>query len=140
MKKKITNHIISYSCIYFTAIALLILIVQALSANENEVSFMAPSRFLMLYPFTLAVAVADCIFMVKEMKTFSKVLIHYASFAISFYIFVCSPIKNGSNPIAMVAIVSVLYFIVATPILIVASSKSKKKRESVPYQSVYKKK
>lgn len=140
MKKKIINHIISYSCIYFTAIALLILIAQALSAQSNEVSFMAPSRFLMLFPFTLAVAIADCIFMVKGMGMLSKVLVHYATFAVSFYIFVCSPIKNGSNPIALVAIVSVLYFIVATPILIIASSKNKKKRESVPYQSVYKKK
>lgn len=140
MKKKIINHIISYSCIYFTALALLILIAQALSSDGNEVSFMAPSRFLMLFPFTLAVAVADCVFMVKDMGMASKVIIHYATLAISFYVFVCSPIKNGSNPFALVAIISVLYFIVATPVLIIVSAKNKKQRESVPYQSVYKKK
>ena len=140
MKKKVLNHIISYSCIYFTVISLLILIVQALSAQENEVSFIAPSRFLMLFPFTLAVAVADCIFMVKSMKMASKVLVHYASLAVSFYAFVCAPMNNGTSPLAIVALITVIYFIVATPILIIVSAKNKKKRESVPYQSIYKKK
>ena len=136
--RDVINHIISKSCIYFTAIALVLLIAQALSVEGDEIAFVDPTRFFMLYPFTLCIAIAELIFKAKTVKTVWKLLVHYGVLVLSFYIFVCSPVKTETNPVAIVALVSLLYFAAAGTVLIIRAAKAKKEQKQVPYESVYK--
>ena len=134
----IIKQIISHSCIYFTAVALVLLIAQAISSGESGKTI-EPTRFLMIYPFTLALASADCIFKARSMGTGAKVAIHYAITIIAFYLFICAPVKSSANPIVIILFMSFIYFVIATPILIVRHLIKKKKEKEVPYQSVYSK-
>ena len=132
----VIKYIISHSCIYFTAVAIILLIAQSISAGDSEKTI-EPLRFLLIYPFTLAVAAADCIFKARSLGTGTKATIHYAITVLAFYLFVCAPAKSAANPIVIVLFLSFIYFLIATPILIVFSSVKKKKSKEVPYQSVY---
>lgn len=130
------KYIICYSSVLFTAIALIVLIAQAASATESGVAFADPARFLAIYPFALFAAAASLVFKTK-MNTLLKILIHYGVSVIAFYLFICAPIKEHINSVAIVALVSILYFIGAAIEVCIRSSIQKKKRDSVPYQSVY---
>jgi hypothetical protein len=129
----VIKYIIGYSSVVFTAISLILLIVQALTVGEDEIAFVDPSRFLMLYPFTLCTAAAALVFKARTIKMWLKLLIHYGVSAIALYIFVCAPVKNGS----IVALASILYLIVALAILIPRAIINKKMNEEIPYQSVF---
>ena len=132
----VIKYIISHSCIYFTAVGLIILIFQAIAVGDSEKTI-EPLRFILIYPFTLALACADCIFKVKSMGVSAKVVIHYAITVISFYIFVCSPAKSEANPILILLLLSVIYFIIAAPILIVRAIIKKKNTPVEAYKPVY---
>ncbi len=134
----IVKYIFSRSCIYFTVVTLVILIAQVFSTGQNGRT-VEPIRLLLNYPFTLALACADCIFKARSLGTGAKVAIHYAITISSFYIFVCLLAKNQANPIVIIMLISVIYFIISAPILIVRHSIKKKKKKEVPYQSVYSK-
>jgi len=129
----VIKYIIGYSSVVFTAISLVLLIAEALTVGEDEIAFVDPSRFLMLYPFTLRTASAALVFKARSMKMWLKILIHYGVSAIALYIFVCAPVKNGS----IVALASILYFVVVCAVLIPRTIINKKKNEETPYQSVF---
>ena len=133
----IIRYIINHSCIYFTLLSLVLLFIQYVT-SENATSYIEPSRFLLLFPFALCISVAECIFKAKSLNIFIKVLIHYVAFVISFYVFVCAPTANLNKPFVIMALITVLYFIAATPVLVIRGVIKKKQKESVPYESVYK--
>ena len=130
------KYIICYSSVLFTAISVVVLIAQALSASESGITFADPARFLAIYPFALFAAAASLVFKAK-MNTFWKILIHYGVSVVAFYLFICAPIKEYINSVAIVALVSILYFICAAIEVSIRASIERKKRDSVPYQSVY---
>ena len=132
----IAKYIISHSCMYFTAVAIVILIAQMISAGDSEKTI-EPLRFILIYPFTFALACADCIFKARSMGLGAKVAIHYAITVIAFYIFVCSPAKSEANPIVILLLLSVIYFIIAAPILIVRAIIKKKNTPVEAYKPVY---
>lgn len=130
------KYIICYSSVLFTAISVVVLIAQAASATEGGIAFADPARFLAIYPFALFAAAASLVFKTK-MNTFLKIVIHYGVSVVAFYLFICAPIKEYTNPLAIIVLVSLLYFIGAVTEISIRASIDKKKRDSVPYQSVY---
>ena len=132
------KYIICYSSVVFTAISLMLLISQSLTASKVGVVFADPARFRAIYPFTLCTAAAGLVFKTK-MKMWTKLLIHYAVTIVSFYLFVCSPIKSSTNPVAIIALASLIYLLGAAADLIIRAAINKKKRDDTPYQSVYSK-
>ena len=130
------KYIICYSSVLFTAISVVILIAQSASASADGVAFADPSRFLAIYPFALCTAAAGLIFKTQA-KTLVKILVHYGVSALAFYFFICAPIKSSTNPAAIVALVSLLYFIGVAVELSIRTAIKRKNRDAVPYQSVY---
>ena len=135
--KGVIKYIIGYSSTVFTAISLFLLTVQSLTVGEDEIAFVDPSRFLMLFPFALCTAAASLIFKARSLKLWAKFLIHYIVSATALYAFVCKPAENGTNPFSIVILASLLYFIAAGTILVIRAVKEKKERDAIPYQSVY---
>ena len=133
----IIRYIINHSCIYFTLLSLVLLFIQYIT-SENATSYIEPSRFLLLFPFAFCISVAECIFKAKTLNIFIRVLVHYAVFVISFYVFVCAPTANLNKPIIIMTLVTVIYFIVAIPILVIRGAVKKKQKDSIPYEGVYK--
>lgn len=130
------KYIICYSSVLFTAISVIILIAQAASASADGIAFADPGRFLAIYPFALCTAAASLIFK-SNVKMIVKILIHYGVLATAFYLFICAPIKSSTNPVAILALVSLLYFIGVAIELSIRAAINRKKRDAVPYQSVY---
>ena len=132
----ILKYIIGYSSVIFTAISLVLLIIMTLTAGEDDITIVEPSRFLVLYPFALCTSAASLVFKTR-IKVVFRILIHYAVSAAAFYLFICSPIKNNVNPAAIIAVISVLYFIVAAIYLGARAIVNKRNQEEIPYQPVY---
>ena len=135
----VIKYALTRSCIYFTAITVIILAAQIILIGASEKTI-EPSRFLLIYPFTLAFSLADCIFKARALGITAKVFIHYAVAVFSFYAFVYAPTKSEANPVVIIVFLSAVYFIIATPFLIVRAVNKKKKEKAVPYQSIYSKK
>lgn len=130
------RYIIGYSSVIFTAISLVLLIFWSLSENKEGMTFTDPARFLAIYPFALCASAASLVFKAK-IKTAVQVIIHYAVTIFSFYLFICAPIKSSTNPVAIIALASLLYFIGIAVYLGIRAAINKKKREEIPYQAVY---
>ena len=56
--KKILNTVFFHTCAYFTVFTLILLIIQA-SAGDGGAAYVKPSRFLLVLPFALFIALAD---------------------------------------------------------------------------------
>ena len=55
--KKILNTVFFHTCAYFTVFTLILLIIQA-SAGDSNTAYVKPSRFLLVLPFALFIALA----------------------------------------------------------------------------------
>lgn len=130
-------YVLLRACSYFTAITLFLLIIQSLKADSRYVS---PTRFLLIFPFGVSLAVGNLVLKSKSLSIFAKTVSHYLISVVSFYVFLIAPIGKSANPIPLILILTVVYFIVATPIIIIAAKKHKKELEEAPYVSIYSKK
>ena len=134
--EKIKN-IFTSSCSYFTAITLALLIIQSFSA---DIRYITPIRFLLIYPFSFAMALGNLVLRSKSIKPFAKIMYHYLISIASFYIFLVLPAKNSGSPAVLLLTLTFVYFVIATPILIIRHKQHKKEIEVTPYISVYTKK
>ncbi len=125
-----------WSSAYFTVISLVLLILQVIQADNR---YIEPSRFLLIYPFGVMMALGNLTLKCKGMKPALKTALHYLITVASFYVFLIMPAAGSMNPFFLIVLLSVIYFAIAAPILIVNHIKRKKAEEATPYTSVYKK-
>ena len=134
--KKEALNVFLWSCAYFTVISLVLLVLQAAQSDNR---YIEPMRFILIYPFGAAMALGQLLLRAKSIKMAAKTMLHYVITVASFYIFLLSPAGNMTSPVFLILVLSVVYFVVALPIIIVKHIKNKKTEEEMPYQSVYKK-
>ena len=134
--KKTLMYLFLWSSAYFTVITLLLLFAQAL---EEDTRYVLPSRFLLIYPFGVMMALGNLILMTKKIKLAAKTMLHYLITLTSFYLFLLAPSKGSGNPFVLILILTAVYFIIATPLIIVFSYKNKKQNETIPYKSQFSK-
>ena len=127
-------YIAMWSCVYFTAVSVILLMLQALQADSLYVK---PDRFLLILPFGVSMSIGNLIIKAKALKLRWKVILHYASSLLAFYLFLVLPAETLTNPLPLMMIITVAYFLVATPILIILNIKNKKSREEAPYKSMF---
>ena len=113
------------TCVFYTIFSMIVLTTQFFGNND----LIQPLRFFLLLPFALGVSLSNLILKSRSLKTFPKHLLHFAALALSFYLCLCSTYQ-GSNPIVLIALLGVLYTVIATPILIVLKIRSKKNEEA----------
>ena len=131
------KYILVSSCVYFSAITLFLLIIQSFSA---DIRYVTPTRFLLIYPFSLTMALGNLVLESKSLKPAAKVITHYLISVGAFYAFLLAPAKNSGNPVTLILILTAIYFIIAIPIIVVRARKRKKENDATPYVSVYSKK
>ena len=134
--KKTLLYLFLWSSAYFTVITLLLLFAQAL---QEDTRYVTPSRFLLIYPFGVMMALGNLILTAKKMKLSAKTALHYLVTVASFYLFLLLPASNSGNPFTLILILTAIYFIIAAPIVIVRYLKNKKENEAVPYKSQFSK-
>ena len=142
MKRNEANHntenkllyLFLWSSAYFTVITLLLLFAQAL---QEESRYVLPSRFLLIYPFSILMAVGNLLIRARSLKISAKLPLHYLLTVLSFYVFLLAPIENGPNPFVVLITLTAVYFAVAIPIAVAGHIKRKKNEEKIPYQSQF---
>lgn len=130
-------YIFFHSCAYFTVIVMFMLIVQAISESDaGNPQYIDPSRFLMFYPLSLSVAIANSLLKLKALKTAIKLLLHFAITSAAFYLFLCAPIKANAS---ILLVFAVIYAIIASIILIIKKIISKKRSAPTTYSPMFSK-
>jgi len=132
--------VIFRTCLYFTCIVLLLLSAQAIATEDSVAKYVEPSRFLMIFPFAITVAIADMVWKAQNAKTALKLTVHYIAITAAFYVFLYLPVQSSQNPtspLIIIALLSVVYFICATTALVIRAKIRKKKEEATPYVPVY---
>jgi peptidoglycan biosynthesis protein MviN/MurJ (putative lipid II flippase) len=113
---------------------------QAAATADSVAKYVEPSRFLMIFPFAFTTALADMVWEAKNAKTAFKLIVHYVVLTVAFYVFLYLPVQstqNPTSPIIIIALLSVIYFICASIVLVILSKIRKKKEAETPYVPVY---
>jgi hypothetical protein len=131
--RETAKYIFLWSSAYFTAITLILLISQALETD----TYVAPLKFLLIYPFALVMALGNLVIKAPSLKLGTKTLLHCAMTIGSAYLFLILPSKGSANALMVLAAFAVIYFVVATPILITKKRKLKKAEEEAPYKPMF---
>ena len=124
---------LSGTCIIFTVFTLIVLTPQLFGQND----LIQPLRFFMIFPFSLCFAVANLIFKIKSLKTFIKLILHFSLVALSFYLCLCSSVKE-LNPLVLILLLGVIYVMIAIPVVIILRRRSKKLEKKPEYTPMFK--
>ena len=130
------KYIFLWSSAYFTVITLLLLISQALETD----TYAAPLKFLLIYPFALVMAFGNLVIKSPTLKLGGKTMLHCLMTIGSAYLFLILPSQGSANAFVVLLVFALVYFAIATPILIVKKRKLKKAEEAIPYQPMFTKK
>ena len=132
---ELLKYVFLWSSAYFTVITLVLLFSQALDTD----TYVVPAKFLLIYPFAVVMALGNLVVKSQSMKLGAKTLLHCAMTILGAYVFLILPNKTTANTFVILITFTVIYFIIATPILIVRRSKLKKEEEKTPYKSMFSK-
>ncbi len=103
------------ACIYYTIISLALLLGLGIINGGFHSSAVDSLRFILIFPFSLSIAVAR---MINRYASFSAVwrrLLHYSIFTLAFFLFLWLPYLNADskpiNSVIVLLLFSVLYWI-----------------------------
>ena len=133
----ILTKIVYPACALFTAISFSFLLFVQLSDTYNKPAIYIDSYFT-FFVLSLLIALCNRVLHIKGMTLLSRTLLH-AVCVIGSIVLVFYAGKNVTevSPLVLILFFSVIYAIVAAPILLVASSRSAKKKEQKDYQSMF---
>lgn len=135
----IITKILYPACAIFTLISCIFLIfTEIVSAYQKPALYI--DSYFMFFALAVLISVSNRVFYIKKLSALSKTILHsvlvITSIVVVFYV------KAGtteSNPLVLILLFSVLYAIVAIPVLLIISSKHRKKKENKDYQSMFSK-
>ena len=133
--KELIKYVFLWSSAYFTIITLVLLFSQALDTN----TYVVPSKFLMIFPFAVIMALGNLVIKSEALKITPKTVLHCAMTIVSAYVFLILPNKSTANAFVILATFAAIYLLIAAPILIVRRTKLKKVEEKIPYKSMFSK-
>ncbi len=149
MKTKIfkeVKSIIYNSCLYFT-IAVFVLMTAFIIVSPNE-SFSEPEKMLLspkltgiIFSYSFVMALLNLILKIKYSVTI-KLLLHFIGSLTAFAFFFIFMLKNNSTVESVflrALIFTVLYFVIATIVLIITSIRKSRKNANTDYNSQFKK-
>lgn len=138
---KILDYIITKilypACAVFTIMSCVFLVFTQIVTEYQKPAIYIDSYF-MFFALAVLIALSNRVFYIKKLSALSKTVLHavlvIASIVIVFYV------KAGtteSNPLVLILLFSVLYALVAIPVLLILNAKSRKKKESKEYKSMF---
>lgn len=119
------------TCGFYTIISMIILASQLFSQRD----MIDPLRFFLILPFSACIALANLVFKTK-LGLFPKLLIHCAATVLSFYVFMCSSVKDlKAAPLIILLVIA--YAIVSAAVLIIFKAVKKKSEPKAEYVSMF---
>lgn len=138
--KKLIKKILNSSCIFFTVItALYMLIMQIINASEESACIEA-ERVLLFFIFSLLLSIANALFAIKAIHSALKYLLHYLISAFGFWTCFCIPTDmNASRTLVGMVLFTVVYAIImaVTRIFTYRLNKAKNKEKNEKYEKQF---
>jgi hypothetical protein len=114
------------ACIYYAVISLALLLLQAIANGGFHSTAVGTLNFLLIFPFSLSISVAQAIHLHASFSAAARRLLHYLIFTLAFFLFLWLPSLNADskpmNSLIVLLLFSVLYWLVA---LIVSVTKKR---------------
>lgn len=128
-------------CIYFTLISVFLLAIQLIFGEATDTTTVTPLRFILIYPYSFLIALGGIAHADKRLNAVLRVICHYASIALGFFVFMYIPTATdarGSEILVALFTVTVVYaFGYLIYKLVLSTVKSKKNKEK-KYDSMFK--
>lgn len=139
--KKLIKKVLNFSCIYFTVItALYILILQIANVSEGAAAVEA-IRVLLYFIASVLLSIANVLYSIKKIHPVLRVVIHYVICVFAFYTCFLLPVgMRSSFMITGIAIFTVVYAVIMGLIALFKSRLKKNRELSAEYQSQFAKK
>ncbi|MCI6502467.1 MAG: hypothetical protein MSA49_04470 [Clostridia bacterium] len=134
--KKILNTVFFHTCAYFTVFTLILLIIQA-SAGDSNTAYVKPSRFLLVLPFALFIALADVLFLLPKLQKAVALLFHCLITMLGFFFFMYLPVSGSIQMLPILLLALILYGIVMTVCMIPTIVRGKRAKKDAVYTSVF---
>ncbi len=101
-------------CVYFTAIALVMLLLNIMLQDSGSQFAISPTSFLLIFPMGLTLSLAELLYKLPSMPRWGGALLHYGLSLFSFLLFLWLPLNSTASPAATFVLftaLSVLYWI-----------------------------
>ena len=140
--KEWLRHIALFSCVYYTATTFLILLIYFLVTFDLSRGVRAPALAAIL-PFAVFFASANALYRHTALKKPLRVFIHYLLTIGGAMLFLYLPNREtgarAENFFKLLLVLSLLYAIVMTVILLLSARAARVRRDTADYREVYKK-
>ncbi len=126
------------SCIYFTAIMLIYIVCAALANVGGTKLLLDAARTVLFFFFSLLLALANGIFMLKKLSGGVRLLLHYIIVLFAFYTCFMLPLSmRASSVVIGIAVFSIVYFALMGIITAVRSRYRTNLEKTQEYQKQY---
>ena len=135
----------SEACIYYTAICVVFILIQAIIKGSFTSDAINCLQFIMFLPFTLFVALGNLLYRHFNSSRPKRYIFHFLCTAAGFLLGIYMPYAllsnpSGSNSFIVITLCLSLYAVALIIHAIVTSKRDKSKKEEAPYVSQFKKK
>lgn len=102
-------------CVYFTVIALFMLLLNLATLENAALKNISPVSFLRILPAALTVSAAGLLLKWQTIPRWARLLSHYALIILAFFVFLwrpLNPIASPSTTLIVIVILTAIYWLV----------------------------
>ena len=133
------------TCARYTVLCLLMMLISAITATEQNPPYIDTLRFFLILPFAFCVTVGARIRKADKLSTGLKCILHPLTVLGGFYLFGYLPFQVSTKPSAqqvllMLLLAAIVYGILVGVLCLLGSGSRRKKDRDTPYVSQFGKK
>lgn len=111
-------------CVYFTALSLLIILINLLATDDATSKGISAVSFLLFFPCGLCMSAGGLLLRLKTLPRWSRYLLHYIICVLAFFLMFYLPVSTHSNAmtkLVMFITLSVVYWILFSAVMLIYS-------------------
>lgn len=109
-------------CVYFTALSLLIILINLLMTENVDTKVISPVSFLLFFPCGLCMSAGGLLLRAKALPRWSRFLLHYIICVLAIFLMFYLPVSSHANAMTklmMFITLSVLYWVLFGLIMLI---------------------
>lgn len=109
-------------CVYFTALSLLIILINLLATDDATSKGISAVSFLLFFPCGLCMSAGGMLLRLKTLPRWSRYLLHYIICVLAFFLMFYLPVSTHSNAmtkLVMFITLSVVYWVLFGAVMLV---------------------
>ena len=127
---KLIKKWLSHTCVYFTIVTLIYMIIQAIVNVNDDALLLDAGRTALFFVFSLLVALANTVLTVDKLATALKVVIHFIIVIFAFYACLLLPLSMPASSVFVGLIFAVVVYAIIMSLVALFRSRYKKISEN----------